>query len=67
MNLRIRLPNNEEIQAPVEEWLAALIAESSPRVQARIFQRIRAKTVFYRTPGSYILQAEGGFLSNPWK
>jgi hypothetical protein len=59
VNLKIRLSNSEEIQAPVEEWLAALLVELPMEQRARIYERIRKKTIFYQTPGCHILKAEG--------
>jgi hypothetical protein len=63
MNLRIRLQNNEEIAARTEEWLAAILLELPEQYRNRIYERIRKKNVFYQTPGSYLLHAEGGILS----
>jgi len=64
MNLAIRMPNGEEIAAPTEEWLAAILSEMSPEVRVRVLERIRKKTVFYATPGSHVLRAEGGIISS---
>jgi len=63
MNLKIRLQNNEEIEARSEEWLAAILLEMPEEIRTRVYERIRKKNVFYSTPGSHILHAESGFLS----
>ncbi len=64
MNLKIRLQNNEEIVARTEVWLAAILLELPEQYRARVYERIRKRNVFYQTPGSHILHAEGGFLLN---
>ena len=61
-NLRIRLRNGEELQAPTEEWVAALVLLLDPVSQARLFEVMRRKNVAYSTPGHYRLEAEGGIL-----
>ena len=62
MKLNIRLQNGEEIQATTAEWLAAIISEMRPEAQARVFERMRRSKSYFTTPGSYVIQAEGGVI-----
>jgi len=57
--LCIRLPNGEEVTAPTEEWVAALIVMLPEPARQAIFERVRKKIIGYTTPGSYVLRAEG--------
>jgi hypothetical protein len=59
VNLSIRLPNKEQITAPTEEWLAAVISVLSDEQRRALFHRMGKRLVAYATPGSHILRAEG--------
>jgi hypothetical protein len=63
MNLKIRLANNEEIEARLEVWVSAILAEIPRETSARVFERVRKGNIFYQTPGGYLLKAEGATLS----
>lgn len=60
--LCIRLENGEELTAPVEQWLAALIHALPDEKRRGLFENIRRQTIFVSTPGNYVLHAEPGHL-----
>lgn len=63
MKIKFQLQNGHYVEAPVEEWVAALVAELPPEYKARVFQRVDNKLVAYSTPGNYVLRAEPGTYS----
>lgn len=62
MRIAIRLQNGRQVEAPIEEWVAALIALLPPQHQAMVCDRVEKKIIAHSTPGSHILYAEGGLI-----
>lgn len=57
--LAIGLPNQEVVTAEIFEWITALLLELPPQYREKVFNRVKRGKVFYQTPGSYVIQAEG--------
>jgi hypothetical protein len=62
MRLKLKMPNGDEIEAPIPEWVAAIMISLPQEQRQAICDKIKTKRIFYTTPGSHILHAEGGCI-----
>ena len=62
MKLKIKLQNDLELEAEIEEWVAAVLLEMDLPTRSKVYERILKKNTFFTTPGRYVLKAEGGTL-----
>ena len=65
MMLELRTTSGESVEAPLEQWIAALILELPPEVRSRLLERVQKGIVAYQTPGCHVLQVSSKWGTMP--
>lgn len=57
MNICVQLDNGRQIEAPLAEWVAAIITTLPKAQREALVEKVDKRVVAYQTPGSHILRA----------